>query len=104
MTCGAGRDAECAVGYPATPSFEKSHPGGLYDSMPRDVPAGRGVFGEAGCGPSAIYNQTLCSRGRFLIRVDNAITAGRDRAARRVGKLAAATKGRNHDLESRPPT
>ena len=30
MTCGTGSDAERVVVHPATPSFGKSHPGGLY--------------------------------------------------------------------------
>ena len=65
--------------------------------------AGRGFFGDPGFEPSAIYLQALCSRERALLRVDNAITAGRERAARRIANLAASTKGRNPDLESRIP-
>ena len=49
------------------------------------------------------FNSRLCVREHVLLRVDKAITAGRDRAARREGKLDAATKVRNPDLESRPP-
>ena len=71
--------------------------------MSRAKSVGRGVIGEHGFEPSAPCRRALCGRERALIRVDNAITAGRDRAARRVGKIAAAAKGSNRDLESRPP-
>ena len=103
VTFGAGRDAECAVAHPATPSFEKSHPGGLYTAMSGAISSGRGVFGQPGFEASVLYLQALCSRERIPLRVDNAITAGRDRAARRVRRLSDATKARYPDLESRPP-
>ena len=38
--------------------------------------------------------QPLCSRDRILIRVDNQITAGRAKGARRIEKLAAATRSK----------
>ena len=103
MTCGSGCDAECVVVHPAKPSFEKSHPGGLYTAISRAKTAGRGVYGDEGFAPSALYLEALCSRERILIRVDNAITAGRDRAARRLEKLAAETKARRPDLIARFP-
>ena len=94
MTCGPGRDSECVVSHPAKPSFEKSHPGGLYAACSSAKSAGRGVYGEHGFAPSALYLQALCSLEPVLLRVYNAITAGRDRAVRRVGELAAATQAR----------
>ena len=101
ITCGAGFDAECAVVHPAKPSFEKSHPGGLYTAFSRAKSAGRGVYGSPGFEPSAIYVQALCSRERILLRVDNEITAGRDRATMRMAKIAKDTKARNPGLISR---
>ena len=65
--------------------------------------ADRGVFGDPGFAPSALYIQAICSIERLLLRFDNAITAGRDRSARRVWNLSSATKGRTPDLESRLP-
>lgn len=97
-TCGACCDEECGGLRPATPPIEKSHPGGLYDASPRENPAGRGAFGEPWYVPSALYLQPICSRERILIRVDNPITAGRDRAVRRPGKLSADTTARRHNL------
>ena len=102
-TCGSGCDAECVVVHPAKPSFEKSHPGGLYTAFPRAKTAGRGVYGDHGFAPSALYLQAIFSRERVLLRVDNAITAGRDRAVRRIAKLAAATKVRRPGLTARFP-
>ena len=101
MTCGAGYDAECVVVHPAKPSFEKSHPGGLYTAFSRAKSAGSGVYGSPGFEPSAIYVQALCSRERILLRVDNEITAGRDRATKRLAKIAEDTKARNPGLASR---
>ena len=98
MTCGAGCDAECVVIHPATPSFEKSHPGGLYTACSRAKSAGRGAYGEPGFEPSALYLQPLCSRERILIQVDNQITAGRERGALRIEKLAADTRARYPNL------
>ena len=100
-TCGSGCDAECVVFRPSKPSFEKSHPGGLYDAFSRAKSAGRGVYGGPGFAPSALYLQALCIHERVLLRVDNAITA--DRAVRRIEKLAAATKARRPDLTARFP-
>ena len=102
-TCGSGRDAECVVSRPAKPSVEKSHPCGLYAAFSSAKSAGRGVYGAEGFAPSALYLQAIFSRGRVLLRVDNAITAGRDRAVRRIAKLAAATKARWPDLIGRFP-
>ena len=98
MTRGAGCDAECVVVHPAAPSFVKSHPGGLLTSFSRAQSAGRGAFGEPGCDPSALYLQSLCSRERIIIRVDNQVTAGRDRAVRRLGNLAADMRARRPNL------
>ena len=81
MTCGAWRDAECAVVRPATPSFGKSNP--LQSATPSDISTGRGVFGESGFGARAICLLVLCRSGRILLHADNAITDGRGRAARR---------------------
>ena len=98
MACGAGCDAECVVSHPPTPSFEKSHPGGLYAACSRAKSAWRGAYGELGYGPPALYLQPLFSRERILIRVDNQITAGRERGDRRIEELAADTKARNPHL------
>ena len=78
MTGGAGREAECAATNHEATSFEKSHPGGLYAAASRAMSAGRGVFGEHGFGPSALYLHALCSRERVLHRADNAIAASRE--------------------------
>ena len=102
-TSGPGRDAECAVVHPAHPSFEKSHPGGLYDASSRDKSAGRGVYGEPGFEPPAIYLKAVCRCDRVLPRGENDITAGRDRAVRRVAKQAAGAKPRRPDLVERLP-
>ena len=101
MTRGAWYDAECVVVRPSKPSFGKSHPVGLYTAFSRAKSASRGVYGSPGFGPSAIYAQALCIRERILHRVDNEIAAGRDRATKRLAKIAEDTKARNPGLISR---
>ena len=97
-TCGAGRDAECVVARPITPSFGKSHHVGIYDACSRAKSAGRGSYGEPGYEASALYLQPICSSERILIRVDNQMTDGRGRGARRIEDLAAATRARRPNL------
>ena len=78
--------------------FWKIAPGGLYTACPRAKSAGFGAYGEPGFEPSALYLQPLCSRERILIQVDNQITAGRERGALRIEKLAADTRARYPNL------
>ena len=98
MTCGAGCDAERVVAHSTGPSFAKSHPVGIYEAFSRAKSAGRCAFGEPGSGPPVPYLPPLCIRERILIRVDNQITAGRDRAVRRPEKLASDTKARRPNM------
>ena len=97
-TCGAGRDSERVVFHPSTPSFGKSHTGGIHTACSRAQSAGRGSYGEPLYAPSALYLHPLCSRDRILIRVANQITDGRERGTRRIEELAAATRDRRPNL------
>ena len=75
--CGPGCDAGCVFARPAKPSYEKSYPRSLFAAFPRAKSPGRGVYGDEGFAPSALYLQALCSREGVLLRVENAIPAGR---------------------------
>ena len=64
-TRGAGRDAECVVARPDDPSFEKSHPGGLYAAFSMEKPDGRGTYGGPDYEPSGICFRPIRSRERI---------------------------------------
>ena len=98
ITCGAGYYAGSVVAHSPTPSFGKSRTGGLYTACSRAESAGRGSYGETGFESSALYLQPLCSRERILIRVDNQITDGWGRGARRIEERAAATRARRPNI------
>ena len=66
-------------------------------ALGRSLP-GAALTGGHGYEPLALYLQPICSRERILIRADNQITAGRERGALRIEKLAADTRPKCPDL------